>query len=81
MPTSGCWSMVKCVSGAGRSTATTARIPVAIPIGENDRFLTLAATDGGNGINWDWIMFGDPRLELAAKTTDDSTPQKTRQLK
>ena len=30
--------------------------------GENDRFLTLAATDGGNGIEYDWTMFGDPRL-------------------
>ena len=25
---------------------------IAIPLGENDRFLTLAATDGGNGIDW-----------------------------
>ena len=33
-------------------------------IGPQDHFLTLVATDGGNGILWDWIMFGDPRLEL-----------------
>ena len=38
--------------------------PIALPLGENDRFLTLVATDGGNGIEWDWILFGDPRLEL-----------------
>jgi len=38
--------------------------PIAIPIGANDHFLTLASTDGGNGIGWDWIIFGDPRLEL-----------------
>jgi hypothetical protein len=37
---------------------------VKLPIGPNDRFLTLVATDGGNGIAWDWIMFGDPRIEL-----------------
>jgi hypothetical protein len=37
---------------------------IAIPIGEHDRFLTLAATDGGNSTRADWIMFGDPRLEL-----------------
>ena len=37
---------------------------IVVPIDENDRFLTLAATDGGNGIDWDWIMFGDPQLEL-----------------
>ena len=39
-------------------------IPVAIAIRSTDRFLTLAATDGGNGISDDWTMFGDPRLEL-----------------
>ena len=38
--------------------------PVVFPIGEKDRFLTLVATDGGNGLEWDWIVFGDPRLEL-----------------
>jgi hypothetical protein len=38
--------------------------PVLLTLNENDRFLTLAVTDGGNGIEWDWIMFGDPRLEL-----------------
>jgi hypothetical protein len=37
---------------------------VMLPIGKNDRFLTLAATDGGDGTEWDWIIFGDPRLEL-----------------
>ena len=40
---------------------------VLVPIGKNDRFLTLAATDGGDGNDWDWIMFGDPRLELSVK--------------
>ena len=37
---------------------------VNIPIATNDRFLTLAATDGGDDIQADWIIFGDPRLEL-----------------
>jgi hypothetical protein len=37
---------------------------VALPIEEKDRFLTLAATDAGNEISWDWIIFGDPRLEM-----------------
>lgn len=35
-----------------------------IPIREREHFLTLAATDGGNGIAADWIVFGDPRLDL-----------------
>ena len=33
-------------------------------IRDKDHFLTLAATDGGDGIHMDWIIFGDPRLEL-----------------
>ncbi|MCD4726894.1 MAG: NPCBM/NEW2 domain-containing protein, partial [Pirellulales bacterium] len=37
---------------------------VRIPIYDGDRFLTLAATDAGDGISMDWIIFGDPRLEL-----------------
>jgi hypothetical protein len=37
---------------------------ISEPIAPKDRFLTLAATDGGDGISWDCILFGDPRLEL-----------------
>ena len=40
-------------------------MPIALPLGGQDRFLTLAATDGGNGVSGDWIVFGDPRLELS----------------
>ena len=48
---------------------------VLVPICDKDRFLTLAATDGGDGIHLDLIAFGDPRLELLpAKTTADATP-------
>ncbi len=39
-------------------------MPVEIAIGNKDRFLTLAATDGGNTVRCDQIIFGDPRLEL-----------------
>jgi hypothetical protein len=38
--------------------------PVVIPIADTNRFLTLVATDGGDGIGLDWTIFGDPRLEL-----------------
>ena len=38
--------------------------PISVPVGENDRFLTLVSTDGGNGIEGDDILMGDPRLEL-----------------
>jgi hypothetical protein len=39
-------------------------VPVVIPLDDHDRFLTLATTDGGNGITWDWIVYGDPRIEM-----------------
>jgi hypothetical protein len=42
---------------------------VVVSIGPADRFLTLAATDGGDGISHDWIIFGDPRLEMV--TTEE----------
>jgi Protein of unknown function (DUF1553)/Protein of unknown function (DUF1549)/Planctomycete cytochrome C/NPCBM/NEW2 domain len=32
------------------------------PLADHERFLTLVATDGGNGIAFDQIFFGDPRL-------------------
>ncbi len=37
---------------------------VLVSIGDDDRFLTLATTDGGNKAHGDWTMFGDPRLDL-----------------
>jgi hypothetical protein len=40
---------------------------MSVPIRPNDRFLTLASTDGGDGVAGDWIMFGDPRLELTGR--------------
>jgi hypothetical protein len=41
-------------------------MPIDIPIGDRDRFLTLATTDGGNGSRCDLIMFGDPVLEVVS---------------
>ena len=40
------------------------RLVVATPITPQDAFLTLVATDGGKGLNWNCLVFGDPRLEL-----------------
>ena len=42
----------------------TGAFPVAVTIRDGDRFLTLISSDGGNGIDHDWIVFGDPQLEL-----------------
>jgi hypothetical protein len=40
--------------------------PLDIEIGPGDRFLTLAVTDGGNGITADWFVLGDPVLEMTS---------------
>lgn len=37
---------------------------IAVNLYENDRFLTLIATDGQNTNGGDWTLFGDPALEL-----------------
>jgi hypothetical protein len=44
---------------------------VLVAIGDDDRFLTLATTDGGDGVRNDWIIFGDPRLELLPVETTE----------
>jgi hypothetical protein len=49
-------------------------MPAMVPLGDKDRFLTLAATDGGDSIQWDHTIFGDPRLEMApVKVPNGST--------
>lgn len=45
-------------------TVSNGAFPAIIPICDSERFLTLAATDGGRGIPCCWTMFGDPQLEL-----------------
>ena len=40
--------------------------PIDIPLPESARFLTLLATDGGNGYGHDQIGFGDPKLRPAS---------------
>lgn len=51
----------------------TGAFTVAVPLTENDRFLTLAATDSGNNTASDWIIFGDPRLELVSVQSRDES--------
>jgi hypothetical protein len=41
-------------------------VRVDVEIGPQDRFLTLVSTDGGNDRFGDWIVFGDPVLDMAA---------------
>ncbi len=42
------------------------KIELNIPIPSQATFLTLMATDGGNGIAFDQVFFGDPRVVLAS---------------
>lgn len=53
----------------------TGVIPIRIPLGNEDRFLTLVASDSGDTISFDWIMFGDPQLELLVEMDAASKPQ------
>ena len=46
--------------------------PVAVPISERDRYLTLVGTDGGDGIGGDWLIFGDPVLEMLVTEKEES---------
>ena len=40
-------------------------VRVDVAIGPADRFLTVVSTDGGNGDDYDWVVFGDPVLETS----------------
>jgi hypothetical protein len=58
---------------------TQGGVPVIVPIHASDRFLTLASTDGGDGIIDDYIMFGDPQIDmLLVEPKTESTPQSNR---
>jgi len=46
---------------------------IEIPLTPSDRFLTLVTTDGGNGTGHDWLIFGDPRLQLVPTADADDT--------
>ncbi|MBN1394605.1 MAG: hypothetical protein JW959_06250, partial [Pirellulales bacterium] len=35
-----------------------------VKIGPDDRFLTIVSTDARNGCNFDWVVFGEPILEM-----------------
>jgi hypothetical protein len=62
----------------GQEAGRVGPVLVGVPLNENDRFLTLAFTDGGDGCGWDWTILGDPRLDIVVtekqKTTDSDRP-------
>ncbi len=42
-------------------------VPIDIVLEPADRYLTLVSTDGGDGIDHDWVVFGDPVLQLGSE--------------
>jgi hypothetical protein len=52
----------------------TGALLIEFDLGNRDSFLTLAATDGGNGERCDWVMFGDPRLEFVEHADKSTIP-------
>ncbi|MCG2685701.1 MAG: NPCBM/NEW2 domain-containing protein, partial [Planctomycetales bacterium] len=50
-------------------------VKVDVELGPSDRFLTLAVTDGGDGIHADWFVLGDPVLKLASIEAENSGDQ------
>ncbi|MCG2684869.1 MAG: hypothetical protein L6306_14800, partial [Planctomycetales bacterium] len=53
--------------------------PVSISIGDDDRFLTLATTDGGDESGYGaWTMFGDPRLDLMQVDANEPKDKQTK---
>ena len=45
-------------------TQEDGELKVAVALDDKSRFLTLVATDGGDGITFDVVIFGDPKLVL-----------------
>jgi hypothetical protein len=53
-------------------------VKVDIALGPKDRFLTLVATYGGKeSRNFDWVVFGDPVLEMTTGPEQELAPERT----
>ena len=55
---------------AGRVGRDDGGVPLDISLPAGARFLTLVATDGGNGIGMDQVFFGDPGIEGTTPSLD-----------
>ncbi len=49
-------------------------VAVNVALRPGDQFLTLASTDGGDGNGFDWIVFGDPVLEMTSPASEVRRP-------
>ena len=52
---------------------------VDVEIGPDERFLTLVATDGGNGPVCDWLVIGDPVLQMTSADRNGAFPARNAQ--
>ena len=70
------------VDGLQRYTRTTeaSGSRVEVPLDGSERFLTLVAVDGGSAIRANWILVGDPLVELVAGETLAQRNRKMRSL-
>ena len=41
-------------------------VGIDVELGPTDRFLTLMATNAGNGASCDWVVIGDPVLDMTS---------------
>ena len=66
-----------CASGLEYQQVNSAFNPLSInmAIRNNDRFLTLVVSDGGDRINNDRVIFGDPQLDVVVCPETESTAE------
>ncbi len=53
---------------------TSGDLAITVPLRDDNRFLTLTATEGGRGIGAVWIVFGDPRIEMSCVENPAPSP-------
>jgi hypothetical protein len=46
-------------------TPSSGSFPIDVLLAPSDHYLTLVASDAGNGNGLDWVTLGDPRLQLS----------------
>ena len=49
--------------------ASDGAIPLDIPVAAGARHLTIVTTDGGNTNAFDWVVLGDPTIEITTTPT------------
>ncbi|NLF07657.1 MAG: hypothetical protein GX594_06715, partial [Pirellulaceae bacterium] len=54
-------------------TAKDGPIAVDVSLGPNDRFLTLVSTNGQHGKSYDWMVVGDPVLDMSSTEAENKS--------